>query len=43
MQTYPVLRLWASQRNEAAIRFYRALDFREIERTDGSRNEEREP
>jgi hypothetical protein len=41
MQTYPVLRLCTSQRNEAAIRL--ALDFREIERTDGSRNEEREP
>ena len=37
------LRLWVFQRNSAAIRFYRACGFREIERTDGSRNEEREP
>ena len=37
------LRLWVFQRNTAAISFYRARGFREIERTDGSRNEEREP
>lgn len=37
------LRLWVFQRNAAAIRFYQARGFREIERTDGSRNEEREP
>jgi len=37
------LRLWVFQRNAAAIDFYRACGFREIERTDGSRNEEREP
>ena len=37
------LRLWVFQRNTAAIGFYRAWGFREIERTDGSRNEEREP
>lgn len=43
MQTQPLLRLWTFQRNEAAIRFYAARGFREIERTDGSRNEEREP
>jgi GNAT superfamily N-acetyltransferase len=43
MQTYPLLRLWTFQRNETAIRFYRARGFREIERTDGSGNEEREP
>jgi GNAT superfamily N-acetyltransferase len=43
MQTYPLLRLWTFQRNETAIRFYRTRGFREIERTDGSRNEEREP
>jgi putative acetyltransferase len=42
-QTYPLLWLWTFQRNEAAIRFYRAHGFREIERTDGARNEEREP
>ena len=43
MQTHPLLRLWTFQRNETAIRFYSARGFREIERTDGSRNEEREP
>ena len=43
METYPLLWLWVFQKNEAAIRFYRARGFREIERTDGSRNEEREP
>jgi len=37
------LRLWVFQRNTAAIVFYRACGFREIERTDGARNEEREP
>ena len=43
MRTHPHLRLWAFQNNAAAIRFYLARGFREIERTDGSRNEEREP
>jgi GNAT superfamily N-acetyltransferase len=42
-QTYPLLRLWTFQRNDTAIRFYLARGFREIERTDGARNEEREP
>jgi ribosomal protein S18 acetylase RimI-like enzyme len=37
------LRLWVFQRNTAAIAFYHGCGFREIERTDGSRNEEREP
>ena len=37
------LRLWVFQRNAAAIRFYCAHGFREIERTDGRGNEEREP
>jgi len=37
------LRLWVFQRNTAAISFYRARGFSELERTDGSRNEEREP
>ena len=37
------LRLWTFQRNPAAIGFYLAQVFREIERTDRSRNEEREP
>jgi putative acetyltransferase len=42
-RTYPRLRLWAFQKNAAAIRFYLARGFREIARTDGSGNEEREP
>jgi hypothetical protein len=37
------VRLWTFQKNAAAIRFYLAHGFREVERTDGSRNEEREP
>ena len=36
-------RLWVFQRNTAATAFYRSQGFREIGRTDGSRNEEREP
>jgi putative acetyltransferase len=43
MKTHPALRLWAFQNNEQAIAFYSARGFREIERTDGSRNEERMP
>jgi GNAT superfamily N-acetyltransferase len=43
MQAHPLLRLWTFQRNDTAIRFYVARGFREIERTDGARNEEREP
>ena len=43
MERHTPLRLWVFQRNAAAIAFYRALGFREIERTDGSGNEEREP
>ena len=43
MSREPPLRLWVFQRNAAAIRFYCAQGFREIERTDGSRNEEHEP
>lgn len=35
--------LWTFQRNEGARRFYDRHGFREVERTDGSRNEEREP
>jgi len=42
-RTHARLRLWTFQKNAAAIRFYLARGFREIERTDGSRNEEREP
>ena len=37
------LELWTFQRNEAARRFYERRGFREVELTDGSRNEEREP
>ena len=43
MKANASLQLWVFQRNIAAISFYRARGFREIERTDGSRNEEREP
>jgi putative acetyltransferase len=43
MKAHTPLRLWVFQRNTAAISFYRAHGFREIERTDGSGNEEREP
>lgn len=43
MRTYSPLRLWTFQKNLRAIKFYSAHGFREIERTDGSRNEEREP
>lgn len=37
------LHLWAFQRNARALRFYARRGFRVVERTDGSRNEEREP
>ena len=43
MKNKAPLRLWVFQHNSAAIDFYHARGFREIERTDGSRNEEREP
>ena len=43
MSAHTPLRLWVFQRNTDAIAFYRSQGFREIERTDGSRNEEREP
>src|SRR4029077_6302840 len=43
MQEGSPLRLWVFQRNTAAIAFYLARGLREIERTDGSGNEEREP
>lgn len=42
-QAYPSLQLWVFQRNTAAIGFYRARGFWLAERTDGARNEEREP
>ncbi|MGW7369089.1 GNAT family N-acetyltransferase [Streptomyces sp. NPDC054841] len=37
------LALWTFQVNEAAQRFYERHGFIEIERTDGQRNDEREP
>jgi len=37
------LQLWTFQRNAIARRFYEARGFVLVERTDGSRNEEREP
>lgn len=43
MAAYSLLRLWAFQRNTQALRFYAARGFRVVERTDGSRNKEREP
>ena len=43
MTAHSPLRLWVFQKNTAALAFYRARGFREVERTDGSRNEEREP
>ena len=43
MENNTSMKLWVFQRNATAIDFYRANGFREIERTDGSRNEEREP
>ena len=43
MRIQSSLRLWVFQRNTAGIRFYQARGFREVERTNGGRNEEREP
>ena len=43
MVAHSPLRLWVFQRNAQALRFYAARGFCLIERTDGSRNEEREP
>lgn len=37
------LELWTFQRNAPARRFYEARGFRLVEKTDGVRNEEREP
>lgn len=37
------LRLWMFLRNTPALHFYAARGFREVERTAGSRNDEREP
>jgi GNAT superfamily N-acetyltransferase len=38
-----LLRLWTFQRNTLARRFYENKGFVEIDRTDGARNEEKEP
>lgn len=38
-----MLQLWVFQQNLRATRFYEAAGFRLIERTDGSRNEEKTP
>jgi GNAT superfamily N-acetyltransferase len=43
MQTHSPLRLWTFQQNTPALAFYAAHGFREIERTEGTGNEEREP
>jgi ribosomal protein S18 acetylase RimI-like enzyme len=37
------LRLWTFVSNEGAQRFYERNGFKEVERTDGSQNEERAP
>lgn len=37
------LDLWCFQINGPALRFYARHGFEEVERTDGARNEEREP
>ena len=39
----PALRLWVYQANETAQAFYRALGFRETQRTDGAGNDARLP
>jgi len=43
MAANTALQLWTFQKNEQARGFYERHGFREVERTDGSRNEEREP
>jgi len=42
-QENTALRLWAFQRNRAAIQFYSSQGFVLVEQTDGSGNEEGEP
>jgi putative acetyltransferase len=37
------LKLWVFQKNEAAIKFYAAKGFQLLAKTNGGRNEEREP
>ena len=39
----PGLRLWVFERNDRARSFYAHHGFTEVERTDGSGNEEKEP
>lgn len=43
MDGHDQLELWTFQQNEGARRFYRERGFREVEFTDGARNEERTP
>jgi putative acetyltransferase len=40
---HPELRLYTFQRNATALAFYKSLDFKIIEMTDGAGNEEKEP
>lgn len=43
MQSNAALTLWVFQQNAQAIRFYESHGFRLVEKTDGSKNEERVP
>lgn len=42
-QAAQTLRLWTFERNERALRFYRKQGSSVIDRTDGARNEEKQP
>ncbi len=42
-QAAQTLRLWTFERNERALHFYRNRGFSVIDRTDGARNEEKQP
>lgn len=42
-QAAQTLRLWTFERNERALRFYSKRGFSVIDRTDGARNEEKQP
>jgi GNAT superfamily N-acetyltransferase len=41
--SHGLLQLWTFQRNAGARRFYEARGFRLVRKTDGSRNQEKEP
>jgi len=43
LEAGPRWQLWAFQKNEQGLRFYKRKGFRVVERTDGSGNEEKEP